>query len=47
MREAQRLLRYSDLARKEIANVLGVEDAQYFNRLFSKIIRISPGEFRK
>lgn len=47
IREAQRLLRYSDLGVKEIANVLGFEDAQYFNRLFSKIIGISPGAFRK
>ena len=47
MREAQRLLRYSDLAVKEIADILGFEDAQYFNRLFSKIMGISPGKFRK
>jgi len=47
MREAQRLLRYSDLTVKEIAVNLGFEDAQYFNRLFSKIIGIPPGAFRK
>lgn len=47
MREAQRLLYYSTLSVKEIAGTLGFEDAQYFNRLFSKVIGISPGAFRK
>ncbi|MBE9464428.1 AraC family transcriptional regulator [Dyadobacter subterraneus] len=47
MREAQRLLYHSDLAVKEIADSLGFEDPQYFNRLFSKVIGISPGAFRK
>ncbi|ACU61259.1 AraC family transcriptional regulator [Chitinophaga pinensis] len=47
MREAQRLLYHSDLAVKEIADTLGFEDAKYFNRLFSKIVGVSPGLFRK
>ena len=47
MREAQRLLYHSDLTVKEIADILGFEDAKYFNRLFSKIIGVSPGAFRK
>lgn len=47
MHEAKRLLYHSDLSVKEIANVLGFEDAQYFNRLFSKVIGTSPGVFRK
>lgn len=47
MREARRLLHYSDLAIKEIADTLGFEDAQYFNRLFHKVIGVSPGAFRK
>lgn len=47
MREAQRLLYYSDLTIKEIAENLGFEDDKYFNRLFSKVIGISPGAFRK
>ena len=47
MREAQRLLYHSDLTVKEIADTLGFEDAKYFNRLFSKIIGVSPGAFRK
>jgi len=47
MREAQRLLHYSDLSVKEIADTLGFEDDKYFNRLFSKVIGVSPGAFRK
>jgi AraC-like DNA-binding protein len=47
LREAQRLLHYSDLSVKEIAQSVGLDDAQYFNRLFSKVIGISPGLFRK
>lgn len=47
MREAQRLLYYSGLSVKEIGNTLGFEDEKYFNRLFSKVIGISPGAFRK
>lgn len=47
MREAQRLLCYSGLSVKEISNTLGFEDEKYFNRLFSKVIGISPGVFRK
>ena len=47
MREAQRLLFYSHLSVKEIADDLGFEDDKYFNRLFSKAIGISPGAFRK
>ncbi len=47
MWEAQRLLHHSDLTVKEIADTLGFEDSQYFNRLFSKVIGISPGAFRK
>jgi AraC-like DNA-binding protein len=47
MREGQRLLYYSELSVKEIANTLGFEDDKYFNRLFSKVIGISPGAFRK
>lgn len=47
MREAKRLLYYSDLSVKEIADSLGFEDAQYFNRLFSKVTGVAPGAFRK
>ena len=47
MREAQRLLYHSDLSVKEVADNLGYEDEKYFNRLFSKVIGVSPGAFRK
>jgi AraC-like DNA-binding protein len=47
MREAQRLLYYSDLTINEIAINLGFEDPKYFNRLFSKVTGVSPGAFRK
>lgn len=47
MREAQRLLYYSSLSVKQIGNNLGFEDEKYFNRLFRKVIGISPGAFRK
>ncbi|MFC3362065.1 helix-turn-helix domain-containing protein [Pedobacter fastidiosus] len=47
MRETQRLLYYSSLSVKEIGNTIGFEDEKYFNRLFRKVIGISPGAFRK
>ncbi len=47
VREAQRLLSYSGLSVKEIADALGFEDAKYFSRLFSKTTGVSPGAFRK
>ncbi|MDX3914753.1 MULTISPECIES: helix-turn-helix domain-containing protein [Olivibacter] len=47
LREAQRLLCYTDLSVKEISSSLGYEDYKYFNRLFSKLTKTSPGRFRK
>lgn len=47
MREAQKLLYHSDLTVRQVADTLGFEDERYFNRLFSKVIGISPGAFRK
>ena len=47
MREAQRLLYYSDLPVRQIAFSLGFEDEKYFNRLFRKIVGVPPGAFRK
>ena len=46
LREAQRLLCYSDSSIKEIAAWLGYDDDKYFNRLFTKLARVSPGRFR-
>lgn len=47
MREAQRLLRYSELSVKEVAQSIGFDDAQYFSRLFRKVIGVAPGAYRK
>jgi len=47
IREAQRLLYYTDLSVKEIAISLGYEDFKYFNRFFRKVTAVSPGAFRK
>lgn len=46
IREAQRLLWYSDLSIKEIAAALGFEDSKYFSRIFSKLTNKSPVQFR-
>lgn len=45
--EAKRLLCDSELSIKAIGISLGYEDYKYFNRLFSKVIGIPPGEFRE
>ena len=47
MREAQRLLCYTDNSIKAIAADLGYEDDKYFTRLFSKTTGSSPATFRK
>lgn len=47
IREAQRLLWYSDLSIKEIASTVGFDDPKYFSRIFSKITDKSPGQFRR
>lgn len=44
---AKHLLRFSDMSIEEIAQECGMDDANYFSRLFKKIERISPGEFRR
>ena len=45
--EAKRLLYYTDMDVKEIAFMLGYEDHTYFTRLFSKVVGMSPGAFRR
>lgn len=45
--EAKRLLYHSDLSIKEIAYELGYEDHTYFSRLFKKVARSTPGDFRE
>jgi AraC-like DNA-binding protein len=46
LREGQRLLSYTDSSIKEIASHLGFDDPKYFNRIFSKLVGVSPGRFR-
>lgn len=46
LREGQRLLGYTDSSIKEIASHLGFDDPKYFNRIFSKLVGVSPGRFR-
>jgi AraC family transcriptional activator of pobA len=45
--EAKRLLYYTDLTVKEVANELGYDDYAYFSRLFSKLTKQSALDFRK
>lgn len=45
--EAKRMLYYTDLTVKEIADDLGYTDYAYFSRMFSKIAKQSALDFRK
>ena len=45
--EAKRLLAHSQMNVSEIAYVLGFRDASYFTRLFRRIEKCSPREFRE
>lgn len=47
MEEAKRLLEHSDLSVKEIASIIGYENANYFNLLFKKMTGKPPGKYRK
>lgn len=47
IREAQRLLCFSDRTIMEIAGDLGFDDPKYFTRLFSKVTGVAPGKYRK
>jgi AraC-like DNA-binding protein len=40
------LLDNTDLSVKEVANILGYEDAFYFSRVFKALNDISPTEYR-
>lgn len=44
---AKRLLRFTDKTIEEIASECGINDANYFSRMFKKIEGVSPHEFRK
>ncbi len=44
---AKQLLRYSDMTIEQIASQCGVDDPNYFSRMFKKFEGISPAEYRK
>lgn len=44
---AKQLLRFSDKSIEQISSQIGINDANYFTRLFKKIEGITPGEYRK
>jgi AraC-like DNA-binding protein/mannose-6-phosphate isomerase-like protein (cupin superfamily) len=46
VQKACQYLRFTSLRVKEIADSLGVEDPYYFSRLFTKLIGVSPTEYR-
>ena len=45
--KAKELLRFTDHKIEKIANQCGIQDNNYFSRLFSKVEGISPKEYRK
>lgn len=45
--QAKRLLFYTTMTIKEIALDLGYEDWAYFTRMFTKVSKLSPTQFRK
>ncbi len=45
--QAKQLLRFTDMTVEAVGAECGMEDANYFSRLFKKLEGISPGEFRK
>lgn len=47
VQEACQYLSFSNLSVKEMASRLGIEDQYYFSRLFSKLMGMSPSEYRK
>ncbi|HWS01200.1 MAG TPA: AraC family transcriptional regulator, partial [Prolixibacteraceae bacterium] len=44
--KACQYLQFTDLRIAEIAGKLGVEDPYYFSRMFTKIIGMSPNQYR-
>lgn len=47
MQRACQYLLFTELRVKEISEQLGIEDQHYFSRLFTKVMGISPNEYRK
>ena len=44
---AKQLLRFSDLTMEKIGEACGMQDANYFSRVFNKVEGTSPSEYRK
>lgn len=44
---AKQLLRFSDLSIEEISHECGMNDANYFSRMFKKSEQMTPGEYRR
>ncbi len=44
---AKHLLRFSDHSIEQIASLCGLNDANYFSRVFRKVEGVSPGEYRR
>ena len=47
MQKACQYLLFTELRIKEIAFRLGMDDAYYFSRLFSKVMGVSPKAYRE
>ncbi len=45
--QAKQLLRFTDLSIEQIGQKCGMNDANYFSRMFKKMEGITPGEYRK
>lgn len=45
--QAKQLLRFTDLSIEQISQKCGMNDANYFSRMFKKVEGITPGEYRK
>lgn len=45
--QAKHLLRFSDLPVQAVAQKCGIDDANYFSRMFKKVEGVSPGGFRR
>lgn len=45
--QAKRLLRFSNLSIEQIGQECGMNDANYFSRMFKKVEGITPGEYRR
>jgi len=46
VQKACQFLQYTELRIKEISDKLGIEDPYYFSRMFSKLMGVSPNQYR-